>query len=936
MKIIITAIVYLISTLAYAQIITSTPPFPSQSEEVTVYYDASEGNAELANTTAIYMHTGVITSNSASPTDWQNVVGNWGTADAQVLMSNEGGGIHSYIFTPSLEDWYSTDMGESIERLAFVFRNAAGNMVGRAEDGGDIFYDLSDGSFEVIFQEPSALSVLAEINESISVSASSSLISDLVITMNGEEVASESLTQSISTSVSASEAGEYEVVVSATLDGTTVTDTFLVVVTPEPTLAEAPAGVINGINYRPDGTVILQLHAPYKDNVFVLGDFNDWSPSLDYMMNLTPDQTKWWITLEGLDADTEYRFQYSVDNDLMRIADPYTEKVVNQWDDPWIPASTDDNITPYPLFLTTDPVSVLQINQPEFNWTDSDYELPAKERLNIYELLVRDFVEARNFQTIIDTLDYLENLGVNAVEFMPINEFEGNLSWGYNPSFFFAVDKFYGGEENYKALINACHERGIAVIMDIALNHSFGQNPQVRLYFDAEAGEFGQPTAQSPWFNEVPKHDFNVGYDYNHESPQTREYCERILQYWVEEYHVDGYRMDLSKGFTQNNTIGNVGAWGQYDQNRIDILNNYKAKVQEVNPDAYFILEHFANNDEETSLANSGSLLWGNLHNEYTEGAMGYSSNLSWGSYQERNWANPHLVTYAESHDEERLMYKALLFGNSAGDYDITEMETALDRMELANVFLYSIPGPKMAWQFGELGYDYSINYCTDGTISEDCRTGDKPIRWDYLEEQGRADIYDVTSLLLYMRNNYDFMHTADFNIDLGGTGKRIHLNGAINATIIGNFDVNEIAMVPGFQNTGTWYEVFTGDEIQEDNLGNSFVLQPGEFRFYVDTELSLPSAITELAKDEKLTIGLYPNPTSSNLFIATPSAMKNQVKEVTVLNMLGEAIYTASLASGNSTYEIDLTGKITASGAYIVKVTSENTVMSSTFLFEN
>lgn len=936
MKSCITVVLILLSSFAYSQIITSSPPFPSQSEEVTIFYNSAQGNAALENTTTVYMHTGVITSNSDTPTSWQNVIGDWGTADEDVIMTNEGGGIHSYTFTPSLESWYGTEIGESISRMAFVFRNESGSIVGREEDGGDIFYDLSDGTFEVIFQEPSTPSVLAEIDEIIPVSASSSLIADLVITINGEEVASETLAQSISSSVSANEAGEYEIMVSATEDGTTVTDSFLVVIVPEPTVAEAPADVVNGINYMNNGNVILQLNAPYKENVFVLGDFNEWSPSLDYMMNLTPDQTTWWLELEGLEPDTEYRFQYSVDSDELRIADPYTEKVVNQWDDPWIPSSTNANITPYPIFLTSEPVSVLQINQPEFNWTDDDYILPAKERLNIYELLVRDFVEARNFQTIKDTLDYLENLGVNAVQFMPINEFEGNLSWGYNPSFFFAVDKFYGGEENYKALINACHERGIAVIMDIALNHSFGQNPQVRLYFDAEAGEFGQPTAQSPWFNEVPKHDFNVGYDYNHESPQTREYCERILKYWIEEYHVDGYRMDLSKGFTQNNTIGNVGAWGQYDQSRIDILNNYKAKVLEANSNAYFILEHFANNDEETALANSGNMLWGNLNNEYNEATMGYSSNLSWGSYQQRNWIYPNLVTYMESHDEERLMYKTLLFGNSSGGYDITEMETALDRMELASVFLYSIPGPKMAWQFGELGYDYSINYCTDGTINEDCRTGDKPIRWDYLNEEGRTDIYDVTSLLLYMRNNFEFMHTSDFNIDVAGTGKRIHLNGAINATIIGNFDVNELSIVPGFQSTGNWYEVFSGDEIQEDNLSNAFLMQPGEFRFYVDTEIDIPNSITEVASYQGLNIGLYPNPTSKSLIIDTPVSVVNQSKELVVLNMLGEVIYSTSLTAGKSIYELDLTGKVNNPGAYIVKVTSKNTVMSSTFIFEN
>ncbi|MFN9798588.1 MAG: alpha-amylase family glycosyl hydrolase, partial [Bacteroidota bacterium] len=152
---------------------------------------------------------------------------------------------------------------------------------------------------------------------------------------------------------------------------------------------------------------------------------------------------------------------------------------------------------------------------------------PPKERLLVYELHVRDFVADRTFQSVLDTLDYLENLGVTAVQFMPLNEFEGNDSWGYNPSFYFALDKAYGTEEKFKELVNECHNRVMAVILDIELNHSFGQNPMVRMYFDPDAGEFGQPTAESPWFNQVPRHDFNVGYDFNHESQRTRNFSKR-------------------------------------------------------------------------------------------------------------------------------------------------------------------------------------------------------------------------------------------------------------------------------------------------------------------------------------------------------------------------------------------------------------------------
>ncbi|MFM7618607.1 MAG: alpha-amylase family glycosyl hydrolase, partial [Bacteroidota bacterium] len=270
--------------------------------------------------------------------------------------------------------------------------------------------------------------------------------------------------------------------------------------------------------------------------------------------------------------------------------------------------------------LTSEPVSVFQINPAAFNWTDQTFVRPAKSKLVVYELLVRDFLEDRSYQSLKDSLDYLENLGVTAIELMPINEFEGNNSWGYNPSFYFAPDKAYGTAEALKTFINEAHNRGIAVILDIALNHSFGQNPMVRMYFNPNAGDYGQPTAENPWFNQTPKHDFNVGYDFNHESTRTRDFCKRVLAYWMNEFHVDGYRFDLSKGFTQNFTLGNIGDWGVYDQSRINILTDYYSHIQANEPGAYVILEHFANNDEESTLSSNGMMLWGNLNHEYLEG----------------------------------------------------------------------------------------------------------------------------------------------------------------------------------------------------------------------------------------------------------------------------------------------------------------------------
>jgi 1,4-alpha-glucan branching enzyme len=248
-------------------------------------------------------------------------------------------------------------------------------------------------------------------------------------------------------------------------------------------------------------------------------------------------------------------------------------------------------------------------------------------------LLVRDFTEERTYKAVTEKLDYLDSLGINAIELMPVNEFEGNLSWGYNPSYKFAPDKFYGTEDDLRELIDEAHKRGIAIIFDMVLNHHFGRSPLVRMY---SSGDFGPPRPDNPWFNVTAKHDFNVGYDFNHESQYTKDYVDRVVAYWVEKYKVDGYRFDLSKGFTQKNTLGNTGAWGQYDASRIALLKRMADVIWAQDPETYIILEHFADNNEETELADYGMMLWGNMNHDYRKAAKAQNVNLNWAYYGAR------------------------------------------------------------------------------------------------------------------------------------------------------------------------------------------------------------------------------------------------------------------------------------------------------------
>ena len=135
-----------------AQILTSTPAFPTQTDQITVFYDATSGNGDLSGYTPIYAHTGVITNNSIGPNDWQHTVGNWGTADASVLMTPMGNNIHKIVITPST--FYNLNFGETVSKMTFVFRNAAGTVVGRNADGSDIYLNIYAAGFNASFSLP--------------------------------------------------------------------------------------------------------------------------------------------------------------------------------------------------------------------------------------------------------------------------------------------------------------------------------------------------------------------------------------------------------------------------------------------------------------------------------------------------------------------------------------------------------------------------------------------------------------------------------------------------------------------------------------------------------------------------------------------------------------------------------------------------------------
>jgi 1,4-alpha-glucan branching enzyme len=906
--------------------VTTVPAFPRADQNIKIIYDASQGTTGLQDAAAVYVHIGAVLAGPNSST-WANVPFQWGTDNPDALMTKVEGEDTLWEWEVTPNDFFDLEEEQIIYRLGLVFRNADGTREGKTDTNGDFFIDLSQG-FQVIFTSPAASSVILGIGETQEIKIVSSEAASLSLSVNGSQVATASSASELEYTFTAASEGTFNVEAKAIQNDEESTSNLTISVVGASPQLPLPSGAIKGINYITDTEVILVLEAPGKRNAFVIGDFNDWEILGDFQMNQTPDGEMFWFKLENLIPGEEYIFQYLVDG-VLRIGDPYADKVSDPFhDNEIIQQNRYPDLKPYPDGKTEFQATFLQTAQEPYEWKYLDYNKPDPEELVVYELLVRDFDDRRTFKAVIERLDYLKDLGINALELMPIKEFEGNLSWGYNPSFFFAVDKFYGTKNDLKELIDEAHKRDMVVLLDMVLNHAFGQNPFVRLYND---GDYGAPTEGNPWLNRVAKHPFNVGYDFNHESTYTQAFVDTVNNYWLTEYKFDGYRFDLSKGFTQFNSGNDVGLWSQRDESRIAIWKNIYDNIRERHPDAYVILEHFSDNSEETELANYGMMFWGNLNSDFREIAKGGNRNFDWGYYQTRGWAKNHLISYMESHDEERTMWESLTSGQTS-PVNIRELKNAVNRNQLMAAFFFSIPGPKMLWQFEEFGYDLELN---------NDRLGIKPTRWNYLDDPERLRLYRLYKAMIKLKNEHKaFNKPENATLALNQPVKSIRLSdGDFHVVLFGNFGLNTANNASlTFPRSGEWYNYFTGEEIEVTGNSRTFRLRPNEFLLFTSEPLETPEGdilmeelITNIDAEEPDLSGfkIFPVPAKTELNVSFPKDF-NQFN-YRIIDVKGTVLSEGTHLAGNDNLQVDI--REFKAGLYIFEVFDSRQVLKKRFI---
>jgi 1,4-alpha-glucan branching enzyme len=929
-KIFLLLFLFILSSNLLAQIVYTEPKYAMENDSVIVYFDASQAERRdlVGYTGDLYVHTGLTTNVGT----WQHVIESWGNNNTQPQLERIATDLYKLVIGYPREFYPDVSDNETLLGMNFVFRSADGN-----KQTEDVFYSFYQSGITAVIDSPyvnieygemKRSPLFYEINDEIgfkvkAATIGSSVDSILIYKDNSLIDYSTGIDSLIFTERATNYGNyDYQIVVKDT-DGLMDSTSFNGVVIEERELMAVPEGIEPGVNFLPDGGAILAFFAPYKDIVYLIGDFNNWYVENDYLMNkdmISEDSIMFWYKFDIINEDQVYKYQYLI-NGKLRVADPYARLVLDPWNDSYINENVFPDMPEYPYGKTGHIVSTFEKQSDEFQWTDENYTKPAKEKLVIYELLIRDFTDEHTYNSALKKLDYLDSLGINAIELMPTMEFEGNSSWGYNPSFYFAVDKYYGSPNNLKNFVNECHQRGIAVLGDLVLNHAYDNNSMVRMYQDANY----QITSESPWFNQTAPHtDFYWGFDFDHQSKHTQYFIDRVNKYWIEEFHFDGYRFDFTRGFTNK-----PGGSGPYDENRINILKRMSEEIWKSDSVAFVILEHLVdeNSGEMKVLADYGMLLWGNMNHSYNQASMGWPEgwDFSWGYYKTRGWTEPNLITYMESHDEERLMVKNLKYGNNAGDYDIQHPYTALQRQKLVNAFFLTYPGPKMIWQFGELGYDFSIDYKG--------RLGEKPIRWDYLQDENRKNLYKTLQALLRLRKENDVFTSKNTYVAINTANqiKTLSLTGGCNVQIIGNFGVTDKNTQIDFVHDGIWYDFFAGDSIAVSGALD-LALAPGEFHIFSDKNFKSPeeNLLVEIEKEiavpERFILyPPYPNPfnPSTNITFDIP-AMGNV--SIAIYNILGEKLFERKfyqLTAGN--HSVQWNASDYSSGIYFIHMKSKN-----------
>ncbi len=573
------------------------------------------------------------------------------------------------------------------------------------------------------------------------------------------------------------------------------------------------ASVTNRFGAWIDGSYVnFCLFAPNSASVYVAGEFNSWNSSANPMY-LTPDGKFWWARINIPSADgTDYK--YILDGNTW-IVDPYTKAV--HYDGGYANGVIKATNT--------------------FSWTDSGWSRPDISELVIYELHVHDFTADSSsgvgaghngkYLGIIDKISYLTNLGINAVEFMPVHEFHdaGFYSWGYSPTYFMAPEGSFasstGGAQvdEFKQMVNALHNAGIAVIVDSVFNHIANDENvwwtvDSVYYFDYNNNGSVENSGEdkTDWGNHFVTW-----------RPMVKELMYQYMKYWIEEFHVDGFRFDAT--------------WYVDHDALKEVINRIKAE----HPNIYFIAEQLPNSADfkGTGIAQWGAVFHdkmkamirqGDFEGEHYDN-VDRVAMIVYYSRDEGCFANPReVVNYLESHDESTVAYEA----STGSGVNIT------NATRMAAVVLFTSMGIPMMYEGQEF---------LRSKQSQDTDEADNRIYWTQLNSQVSNEVWEYYKGLINLRKNHPALRMTSSDPasegkfrwsvvpstwgDLGyavkkeASGKvlgwQLNVNGSISDNkfvVVVNFDtVDKNGLWIQFPESGTWKLVANGTNVNESGI---------------------------------------------------------------------------------------------------------------------
>ena len=604
-----------------------TPSSFNEGDEITISFS---GNSINESTWGITNHTLYLWAWSFNLKD-ENIQdcpsnGSW-TSSNELNKLTYNSTMDSYSISIVPKEFFNR---EDIGKIGFLIKAKDGTGDKKSQD-----ITKEVGTFQVTLDAPVQNENIVASGDVFAVAATSSIPANFQLIANGNSVNTQNSITTYNYNYSITENADFQLNITEPGTANTVTYTFSAFVNPTSIEEPVPGNMKDGFNYdssNPNEATFV-LYAPDKEFVHLIGNFNnnDWSIDNTYLLKKDSATDRFWITVDlSQNPVTDLEYQYVVEYTI-NIADPYSTLILDEYNDQYIESSSYTYIPAYPIGKTSQAVSWVSLTETEYDWQTTSFTPPYKEDLVVYEILIRDFDDDHNYQDVIDRLDYLQDLGINTIELMPVQEFDGNNSWGYNPSFHMALDKFYGTRNDFKRLIDSCHARGIAVIMDVVYNHATGQNPYYRLYNTDNGGTAGSPSADSPFFNQSATHSYSVFNDFNHQSAATKSYVERSSTYWINEFKIDGFRWDLTKGFTQN-CLGSESCTNAYNADRVAVLKEYADMQWAADDDFYIIFEHLGNGGSATeeqewasyrATEGKGIMLWDKQTEAYNEATMG-------------------------------------------------------------------------------------------------------------------------------------------------------------------------------------------------------------------------------------------------------------------------------------------------------------------------